>query len=377
MERLSPQSIDRWNAVERAGIELLTVSADTSRILDKLFTRYCEVYRDVEARAEVQVKRVAAHPKMTSFQFVDADTVREANSLPNCFRMRGKYGDRAVKLVVKTARPDVDTFVPLLRQALSILWLYGRQVKSSNITIYDTALTKHLPRTAGEAIGARHVNSGATFTYSTQPSQVVIWRREEMTKVLAHEVVHSLQLDAPRISKKLEHKFFDIFRISANRPLLPNEAYVESVANILNCFYISLATGASLQRSLDVERRFAVYSTARVLAHYGFDDPSQLLRSVPTATPDIQQDTSVFSYYVLRAALLFNVDAFIAFGGQAETFPCFPSRTGAAAEFVNLAASAASSTSFIAAVRVAMRSQSKIGGGVTTTLRMTALELHM
>lgn len=45
----------------------------------------------------------------------------------------------------------------------------------------------------GEKVGAEHVNGG--YSYACTPDRIVIYRKEEATRVLAHEMLHSACLD--------------------------------------------------------------------------------------------------------------------------------------------------------------------------------------
>ncbi len=96
--------------------------------------------------------------------------------------------------------------------------------------------------------------------------------------------------------------------------MLPNEAYTECVADILNTMFVAAVLGSlNCLELLDVERRWAVFQAAKVLHHYGFPSLKAFLRSSPDKGTRLVQTSSVFSYLILRAALLFHLDDFLEF----------------------------------------------------------------
>lgn len=56
-----------------------------------------------------------------------------------------------------------------------------------------------------------------------------------------------------------------------------------------------------------------MFQAAKVLHHYGFPSLKAFLRSSPDRGTRLVQTSSVFSYLILRAALLFHLDDFLEF----------------------------------------------------------------
>jgi hypothetical protein len=129
------------------------------------------------------------------------------------------------------------------------------------------------------------INSGSAY-----PNRYInIWRYEEWTKVLIHELVHYFKIDS---SKYNYYPFINYIKSQYNieGTMLPNESYTEIIAVLIHCCYIS-KTQKQLQTYINLERNFSLFQAAKIIHLY----------------PTIRQTTSVFSYYILKACV-FNSD---------------------------------------------------------------------
>lgn len=158
-------------------------------------------------------------------------------------------------------------------------------------------------------LGPNHVNSGST----SNRSYIQIWRKEEMFKVFIHELIHLFSygfVDNRGIAKK---SLKDKINIDKNCLILPNEAYVDTWAIILNSLYLAnrLKLKDMFQFILKNEIYFCMYQTAKIIKHYGFTKFDDLFDK--NHPKEIKQGTSVFSYYIIKSSLLFNFDKFMDF----------------------------------------------------------------
>ena len=359
--------------------EVPDMSADSTSVLRRLFERYCKVRRDVENNAKVVHEQCSASKfKIEGGQFVDSSIVQAGNRLPKCFKLLASYGDKVVVCKVKTVhRHRPADFHLLLHQLLTVLWLYSSTEDNLvEVSLFMTDAKKVFPVNARVPLGPVNVNSGVTFIDDDNDSNPVLCvRSEEHVKVLVHELVHSLRLDMQNFTAKDVIPLYHAFNIDRDgcqqrcrTVLRPNEAYVECIANILNVFHIAFCTRQDVHALLNLERKFAVLQAGRVLQHYGYDDAQSILREGPGGDDHplkLRQSTSVFSYYILRAALLYAFDEFMTFAKSAPRFP----RPSEPSKFISLALSCASAKAFLKCVNEVMRQPR-----TTQTLRMTVLE---
>ena len=178
-----------------------------------------------------------------------------------------------------------------------------------------------------------HINTAAT--YPNTCNTITIWRSEESYKTSTHEMMHALGWDFDEreypeagaavrrhfaVAPQIEIRFF--------------EGYVETWATLINVYCIAAqrATRSNvlihreIERMVRAEALFALFQTAKALHYSGFVAWSDFftneegggndrarVRGKPT--PRFSQKTSVFSYFVVRAAHLWDVAWFV------RTFP--------------------------------------------------------
>ena len=138
-----------------------------------------------------------------------------------------------------------------------------------------------------------HVNGGVTYV---NEGDIYVFRREDMLKVLIHELVHYFDLDY-KWATKAEQKSLGDMLWSEN--INANEAFVDSLAVLLNTCLYCIAEGRN-----DIQEVFAA-------------EMDHVLRGALCLTliqikhgRNVQEKSNASSYYILKAALLMNPDYF-------------------------------------------------------------------
>ncbi len=147
-----------------------------------------------------------------------------------------------------------------------------------------------------------NVNSGLT-SFTEKGNNILIFREEESKKVLIHELIHALELHCVKygtiITKNnLEHL---------------DECIVETWATILNLAHIQYKKIPNI-KELDSltktqifvqERNFCLKQAAKILKQHGCrKNGTDCIIKIPNSP-------SIFSYYIVKAALLSNPNKFI------------------------------------------------------------------
>jgi hypothetical protein len=152
-------------------------------------------------------------------------------------------------------------------------------------------------------VTANEVNSGCTSRYKNSEIKIAIWRKEEVFKVLIHELIHALGID--NVDESCAKDIKEKYNIAENPPLL-FEAYTELIALIINshiCHYLSENKQIenipikidliTLKNILLDEFKFSLIQLRKIL-HNG----RNLFR-------EFVQHTNTFSYYALKSILLY------------------------------------------------------------------------
>ena len=235
----------------------------------------------------------------------------------------------------KTSKITIDS---TLKKLLHTIHTVKSLVKNTNptlITIYLTSSKKMFPTaiTNTKAIlGPNEINSGSTFVIP-QPNKngnVTIWRKEELMRVTIHELLHSLKADyhlftTPYLNQKAHKKY----NLPNDTNININEAYNELNA----CLFTAALSAPTVQKfftNIEYERLHSIKLAARVMQYQNTlnklpaqTSPDWLFN--PQTTPIFHQNTNVFSYYIAKTALLYNLNSYISFiTTTIPTYPLFP-----------------------------------------------------
>lgn len=157
-----------------------------------------------------------------------------------------------------------------------------------------------------------NVNSGLTIIDGhANKSEVFVFRREEVVKVLIHEIIHAMKLDAHFQGDTLSIKRF--FGLPATYSLNVNESFTETYACLLNVAIATLLSQSSyrdFQSNLLKEQQFILMQGSRV---------AELLK-IPIDTngylqpnTHYEETTNVIAYYILKAVVFANINVFVTF----------------------------------------------------------------
>jgi hypothetical protein len=175
------------------------------------------------------------------------------------------------------------------------------------LNIYLTSLKKVLPRHEDMLITEDNVNSGFTV-FERDEELITIYRKEEIQKVLLHELIHYYCLDFKMYDPSHDTYFIDTYGIEVkkpcknkNNPLALYESYVDTlacyghiIANVLfkneeayrKGGYSQKAFIADVSRLTTKETKFYIQQAGKIYK-YGH----------------LKEDTHCFSYYICKCML--------------------------------------------------------------------------
>lgn len=238
--------------------------------------------------------------------------------------------------------PEVyDKYVSFIYLWITIIHHYAKLECSQTLTIYLylTSLKKLLPKTSAEVIGVNNVNTAYTIPCS-EPSEIIIYRKEEWFKVLLHESFHNFALDfATNPSDECVKRILETFPIDSEVNLF--ETYTESWAEIWNLVFCSFfkthpnsLTSASpkkisdenyainfetflgnFQEFSEMEINYSVFQMVKTLNHMGLNYKSLYSKGsqLNALRKNLYKENShVFAYFIAKSIVLFNYQEFLA-----------------------------------------------------------------
>ena len=154
--------------------------------------------------------------------------------------------------------------------------------KNLKIILILTLLEKYTP-IDNEILSAKHINSGYSYD-----NNIFIWRYEEFEKVLLHELAHVFKIDKRDdntniIIKSNIHNYF--------------EALTDFYGIIYHIIYLSLITKINIKKFLELELSFIKNQAIKVNKFFNLDE------WINKPNKEIVQNTSVFSYYIIKYLL--------------------------------------------------------------------------
>jgi hypothetical protein len=146
-----------------------------------------------------------------------------------------------------------------------------------------------------------NVNSGFTVRdYSRGKSDIIIYREEEVIKVLIHELIHAFDMDT-KIVPNTDYMFEEMFKKETKIDI--NESFTDTYACLINvCIvsvYISRKYNVNLndifERLLESEREHILYMGGKI---------------VELHSKNTREETHVTSYYILKAVNWYKLEEF-------------------------------------------------------------------
>lgn len=196
---------------------------------------------------------------------------------------------------------DLTTLInKLLRNILIYRHIFPKLKKIPNLTLYLLKDKKKLPPEKnynGETLfTANSVNSALTGGET-----ILIFREEELSKVLLHECMHyyfeliggcSEEIDPDyAIESKAGHKYI--------------ETIIETIADIINAIIIS-DTLDDFKTNLNLEIDFIFKQAGKILKHSGYSNWNEYCNKEDEKIPKIIETTNMHAYFILRTILFFN-----------------------------------------------------------------------
>lgn len=264
----------------------------------------------------------------------------------------------------------------------------SRCTKEVTAFFYDTPFLRNVPNEDWHVIGPDNVNGGVSNL--CQPSgELIVFREEEWLKVFIHETMHAFGIGPTiAVDRNTSNRLKDRYKLDSEMEV--GEAYVETWARIMNVAFSvylsgfdSRTTFASIfPKALRTESLFAVVQAKKMLTFMGLS--LEIITSTnhkDTAYALYKENTNVFAYYVMTAALLQDPNKFYEWCETTNpNLVKFNNTPASAASFSSLVIEGIDSSEFQRLYdcipdRLTKRRQMNTRFSTRNTGRMTAIEL--
>jgi hypothetical protein len=225
-----------------------------------------------------------------------------------------KNNIKNIKNIKNRKNKILENINHICRVIKSLKILFHRERETQIVHFYMTDKKKQFPKNKSTTLGPNESNSGVTFSNFVESGEITIYRSEEHLKVLIHELIHSNFIDKELIfiNKTLEKQFNEYF--CTNYTILLNEAFTETMATLLNLFYIHISKKLK-KKDLDImfnnEFKYSIYIYSKIMKYYNVDNINQILKKDKgKCISNFPQQTNIIAYYLFKPLLLLNIVEF-------------------------------------------------------------------
>ena len=289
------------------------------------FTMLDDIYSSLY---ETSDSRKNLHEELYSNKFISLDIQHDLESSDLEYKKYIVDNKHEIKIFKPKNNPDNPDII-IISRLIDIMERIA--IKNNNKILPVVNLTilfsnqKKLIKPNTKILCCDNINSGSTYPKST----IVCWRREELYKVLIHELFHYYEYDffsSDPYYSKLEN-MINIPQIEGSDML--NEAYTESATiiilsiiqfvsrgshrvstkHILSKSYNELHTELYdfMTQYIKTELTFLLFQIAKIMVIFKSHDINNYINN----NVIINQNTSFRSYFIIKMILLFNINDFI------------------------------------------------------------------
>lgn len=277
----------------------------------ELFEFFCQTSFDP---LPLQEKEFPKRLEIDAGQFVTVALKEKCKGLPNRRAFVAKCNEINIQINVcysTESEKEIKEFLQLVTGIVSFMdhCSHNEEINKLTLSFYLLDDKKEVKRV--KILGPNEVNGGATIM--TDNPSIVMWRKEEILKVLIHELVHAFAYDHSREGDEasLVKHYQQKYNVSS-QVLNIFEAYTEIWAELIHCYLLSdyilkhrklkISKYELFNALVQIERKFSLEQCQCVL-HLHDEE----------ITKDINKETNVLPYYVIVGEIYESLQKFLQF----------------------------------------------------------------
>ena len=292
-----------------------------------------------------QIYQILGEEREIYGEFTSLDIQEEIElSLPKLLNNTYRMDNVDIKLIMNS-KEKIKMNKDFVKRCFFLHYLL-KDTKPLTIKFWLSGIKKSLPKQRNEIyLGPKEVNSGCS-----NKVEITLWRKEEVSKVLIHEIIHHLDLESFYDLIQIQEYIYSKFDIRISNKINFFESYTEIWANIINiCLLVFSCKTKSIRKTnnikktnnirktkkrlkdnsndilnnilnniielLNIELSFSLFQCAKVLHFYGYKSFREFYNingwNEEEKTNKYHQKSNIFSYYIGRSLIFYNFNRFL------------------------------------------------------------------
>jgi hypothetical protein len=229
--------------------------------------------------------------------FVTNKVKSKINKLNNLKKISYNFKNTDILLNLyfnKISKKKINELINIINFSITTFDKLNNHRNNIKLDIYYCNFNKFIKINNKDQLIPDNINSGfTTFFADKDDDYIVIYRQEEINKVIIHELIHlyrfhNFKIQNPKINELIKTKIkLDI-----------SETYTETFATILYTYYYSKLNNQDFNKLLNEQFNFSLLQSAKILYNQNINKLEYPI--------NINETTNAISYFILRSAILNN-----------------------------------------------------------------------
>lgn len=229
--------------------------------------------------------------KIKSLKRINTVQYKFKNTNVNLFLYNNRLSKKIVNEILDLINFSITLFdkIHKPRENIKIYFLLTNENKTINI------------KKDKQLIGD-NINTGYTQSFSDENNDfIVIYRMEELKKVLVHELIHLYNLHGFMSPSNI--KINNLIK-STNKRFSIFEAYTETLAVLIYTYYYSKKNNEDFDKLINKQLYFSFLQSAKILYNQKINSIDDLGKKI------INETTNATSYFILKCSILNNLNLY-------------------------------------------------------------------
>ena len=234
------------------------------------------------------------------------------NEIKYKYEINYKYNNKKINIQYFSKEKNKKKIIKLILKRVLFMYNITNKFININLIIYDTPYQKRFSCSNHkncDKLNTINVNSGFSYT-----NNIVIFRKEELLKLVIHEMIHALDVDVKYENNQNKDELLNMFCIDKTNVLI-NESYVETWATILNVFMVlyekNIVKLDLFKKYLKDEQIFGMYQSSKLCKYYNINKFDLIYKINNICKIKMEDNVNIFSYHIIKTVNLSNINEFI------------------------------------------------------------------